>query len=134
MASGSLRAGGGHLDATLLGAFQVSSNGDIASWATDDSEAVPGIGGAMDLVAGARKVIVVMEHTTRAGAPRLLESCSFPLTGKGAVDTVYTDMAIIDIDPERGFVVRAMVEGMARDALQASTGAPLAFPDKLIFI
>ncbi|WP_454731898.1 MULTISPECIES: 3-oxoacid CoA-transferase subunit B [Cupriavidus] len=125
---------GGHLDATILGAFQVSSEGDIASWATDDTDAVPGIGGAMDLVAGARKVIVVMEHTTRDGKPRLLRHCTFPLTGKGAVDTVYTDMAIIDVDPQRGFVVRALAAGVSRDELQAATEAPLTFPDDLTLI
>lgn len=125
---------GGHLDATLLGAFQVSSGGDIASWATDDAEAIPGVGGAMDLVAGARKVIVVMEHTTRSGGPRLLRSCSFPLTGKAVVDTVYTDMAIIDVDEELGFVVRAMIKGWAREALQAVTDAPLTFHKNLMLI
>jgi len=125
---------GGHLDATILGAFQVSCDGDIASWATDDTDAVPGIGGAMDLVAGARKVIVVMEHTTRDGRPKLLRACTFPLTGKGAVDVVYTDMAIIDVDPARGFVVRAMAEGLSREALQAATDAPLQYADDVFFI
>lgn len=125
---------GGHLDATILGAFQVASNGDIASWATDDTEAVPGIGGAMDLVAGARKVIVVMEHTTKDGKPKLLRACTFPLTGKEAVDVVYTDMAIIDVDPERGFVVRAMAEGLSRQALQDATEAPLTFSHELVFL
>jgi 3-oxoadipate CoA-transferase beta subunit len=123
---------GGHLDATILGAFQVSCEGDIASWATDDAEAVPGIGGAMDLVAGARKVIVVMEHTTRDGKPRLLRNCTFPLTGKAAVDTVYTDLAIVDVDPQRGFVVRAMAEGVTNAALQAATDAPLHFADDIV--
>lgn len=125
---------GGHLDATILGAFQVSCEGDIASWATDDTEAVPGIGGAMDLVAGARKVIVVMGHTTRDGRPKLLRACTFPLTGKGSVDVVYTDMAVIDVDHEQGFVVRAMAEGLTRDMLQAATDAPLSFSDQLFFI
>jgi 3-oxoadipate CoA-transferase beta subunit len=122
---------GGHLDATILGAFQVSCDGDIASWATDDAEAVPGIGGAMDLVAGARKVIVVMEHTTRDGKPKLLRACTFPLTGKAAVDTIYTDMAIIDVVPGQGYVVRGLAQGITREALQAATDAPLAFADSL---
>lgn len=117
---------GGHLDATVLGAFQVSSSGDIASWSTGD-DGVPGIGGAMDLVAGARRVIVAMEHTTRKGEPRLLDACTFPLTGKGVVSTVYTDMAILDVEHERGFVVRALARGISREALQAASGARLAF-------
>lgn len=117
---------GGHLDATVLGAFQVSSSGDIASWSTGD-DGVPGIGGAMDLVAGARRVIVAMEHTTRKGEPRLLDACTFPLTGKGVVSTVYTDMAILDVERERGFVVRALARGISREALQAATGARLTF-------
>lgn len=119
---------GGHLDATVLGAFQVSASGDIASWSTGD-DGVPGIGGAMDLVAGAKRVIVAMEHTTRTGEPRLLEACTFPLTGKGVVNCIYTDMALIDVDPRRGFVVRAIAEGVSREQLQAATGAPLTFAE-----
>jgi len=122
---------GGHLDATILGAFQVSCQGDIANWSTGEPDAVPGIGGAMDLVAGARRVIVVMEHVTRDGRPRLLESCTFPLTGKGVVDTVYTDAAVIDVDRDRGFVVRALVEGVGREQLQDITGAPLSWADEI---
>lgn len=120
---------GGHLDATILGAFQVAANGDIASWATNDTGGVPGIGGAMDLVAGARRVIVVMEHTTRDGEPRLLQRCTFPLTGPAAVDIVYTDLAVIEVVPGTGFVVTGMVAGLTREALQAVTEAPLTFAD-----
>ncbi|WP_454689653.1 3-oxoacid CoA-transferase subunit B [Achromobacter aloeverae] len=116
---------GGHLDATILGAFQVAANGDIASWSTGDPDAVPGIGGAMDLVAGARRVIVTMEHTTRDGRPKLLSRCVFPLTGCGVVTSVYTDLAAIDVVPGRGFVVRGLAEGVSRDAVQALTEAPL---------
>jgi 3-oxoadipate CoA-transferase beta subunit len=120
---------GGHLDATILGAFQVAMNGDIASWSTGAADDIPGIGGAMDLVAGARRVIVVMEHLSRNGAPKLMKSCTYPLTGKGVVTNIYTDMAIIDVDRIRGFVVRGIAEGLTRAELQAATDAPLVFAD-----
>ncbi|ABD86641.1 3-oxoacid CoA-transferase subunit B [Rhodopseudomonas palustris] len=120
---------GGHLDATILGAFQVAMNGDIASWSTGAKDDIPGIGGAMDLVAGSRRVIVVMEHLARDGAPKLMKACSYPLTGLGVVTNIYTDMAIIDVDPSRGFIVRGIAEGLTRDELQAATDAPLIYAD-----
>ena len=123
---------GGHLDATILGAFQVAMNGDIASWSTGAEDDVPGIGGAMDLVAGARRVIVVMEHLTRTGTPKLMKACSYPLTGKGVVTNIYTDMAIIDVDLTKGFVVRGIADGLSRDELQAATDAPLSFANEVI--
>lgn len=123
---------GGHLDATILGAFQVAMNGDIASWSTGAEDDVPGIGGAMDLVAGARRVIVVMEHLTRNGAPKLMKACNYPLTGKGVVTNIYTDMAIIDVVIAKGFVVRGIAEGVSRDELRAATDAPLSFADEVI--
>lgn len=122
---------GGHLDATILGAFQVAQNGDIASWSTGAKDDIPGVGGAMDLVAGARRVIVAMDHLAKNGAPKLLKSCTYPLTGKGVVTNVYTDMAIIDVDPARGFVVRGIAEGLSRDELQAATDAPLVFTENV---
>jgi 3-oxoadipate CoA-transferase beta subunit len=122
---------GGHLDATILGAFQVAMNGDIASWSTGAEDDIPGIGGAMDLVVGARRVIVVMEHLARDGRPKLLSTCTYPLTGKGVVTNIYTDMAIIDVVPGRGFVVRGIAEGLSREALQAATDAPLAYADEV---
>jgi 3-oxoadipate CoA-transferase beta subunit len=122
---------GGHLDATILGAFQVAMNGDIASWSTGAADDIPGIGGAMDLVAGARRVIVVMEHLARDGKPKLMTSCTYPLTGLGVVTNIYTDMAIIDVDPARGFVVRGIAEGISRDELQAATDAPLIYDDNV---
>ncbi|OZI34027.1 3-oxoadipate CoA-transferase [Bordetella genomosp. 10] len=125
---------GGHLDATILGAFQVAANGDIASWSTGDPDAVPGIGGAMDLVAGARRVIVTMEHTTRDGRPKLLSRCVFPLTGCGVVTSVYTDLAAIDVVPGRGFVVRGLAEGVSRDAVQALTEAPLHWAEDVVVL
>jgi 3-oxoadipate CoA-transferase beta subunit len=125
---------GGHLDATILGAFQVAMNGDIASWSTGAEDDIPGIGGAMDLVAGARRVIVVMEHLARNGAPKLMKSCTYPLTGKAVVTNIYTDMAIIDVDSSRGFVVRGIAEGLTREELQAATDAPLIFADEVIVL
>lgn len=125
---------GGHLDATILGAFQVSQYGDLASWSTGDSKGVPGIGGAMDLVAGARRVIVAMEHTTREGKPKLVETCTYPLTGCAVVHKIYTDLAILDIAPNRGFQVRAMAAGLTRDQLSELTAAPLQFSDDLSII
>jgi 3-oxoadipate CoA-transferase beta subunit len=125
---------GGHLDATILGAFQVAMNGDIASWSTGAEDDIPGIGGAMDLVAGARRVIVVMEHLARNGAPKLMKSCTYPLTGKGVVTNIYTDMAIIEVDGSRGFVVRGIAEGLTREELQAATDAPLIFADEVIVL
>ena len=125
---------GGHLDATILGAFQVAANGDIASWSTGAEDDIPGIGGAMDLVAGARRVIVVMEHLARNGAPKLMKACTYPLTGLGVVTNIYTDMAIIDVDPSRGFVVRGIAEGLSREELQAATDAPLVYADNLVVL
>jgi len=115
---------GGHLDLCVLGAFQVAENGDLANWARSDDETAPAIGGAMDLAAGARRIWVVMEHTTRAGEPRLLRHCTYPLTAKACVVRVYTELAVIDVTP-KGFVVTDMVPGMTIEALQQRTDAPL---------
>ncbi len=115
---------GGHLDLCVLGAFQVAENGDLANWARSDDETAPAIGGAMDLAAGARRIWVVMEHTTRAGEPRLLHRCTYPLTAKACVVRVYTELAVIDVTP-KGFVVTDMVPGMTIEALQQRTDAPL---------
>ncbi len=115
---------GGHLDLCVLGAFQVAENGDLANWARSDDETAPAIGGAMDLAAGARRIWVVMEHTTRAGEPRLLRRCTYPLTAKACVVRVYTELAVIDVTP-KGFVVTDMVAGMTIEALQQRTAAPL---------
>jgi 3-oxoadipate CoA-transferase beta subunit len=115
---------GGHLDLCVLGAFQVAENGDLANWARSDDETAPAIGGAMDLAAGARRIWVVMEHTTRAGEPRLLHRCTYPLTAKACVVRVYTELAVIDVTP-KGFVVIDMVPGMTIEALQQRTDAPL---------
>jgi len=121
---------GGHLDYTVLGGFQVAENGDLANWITSADDAIPAVGGAMDLAVGARHVYITMEHVTREGSPKLLRQCSYPLTAAGAVDRVYTDLAVLDIGPH-GFEVRAMVQGMTLEHLQALTEAPLHTPHKL---
>jgi 3-oxoadipate CoA-transferase, beta subunit len=115
---------GGHLDLCVLGAFQVAENGDLANWARSEDDNAPAIGGAMDLAAGARRIWIVMEHTTRSGEPRLLRRCTYPLTAKACVVRVYTELAVIDVTPQ-GFVVIDVIPGMTLAALQERTGAPL---------
>ena len=117
---------GGHIDVTVLGAFEVAANGDLANWDMRSKNKGPLVGGAMDLAAGARAVWVMMEHTTRAGAPRLRESCTLPLTAVGCVTDVYTDLAVLRVTP-LGFLVREMLAGLDEAALRARTAAPLAF-------
>lgn len=116
---------GGHIDLCVLGAFEVAANGDIANWATSENDTAPAVGGAMDLAAGAKRLWVVMEHTTKDGAPKLVERCSYPLTAMGAVQRVFTNLAVLDIVPGRGFVVREIVPGLSLADLQAKTGATL---------
>jgi 3-oxoadipate CoA-transferase, beta subunit len=115
---------GGHLDVALLGAFEVSQDGDLANWTTDEPDMPPGVGGAMDLAVGAKEIRVLMEHTTRDGRPRLKRRCDYPLTAAGVVRRVYTDLAVIDVAPD-GLVVREMVEGLDLGGLQALTEAEL---------
>ena len=115
---------GGHLDVAVLGAYEVAENGDLANWSTGPGS-VPAVGGAMDLVHGAKQVWVVTDHTTKDGKPKLLKSCRLPLTGVGCVTTVFTSLAVIDIAGGR-FVLREKLPGMSLDELQALTGAPLA--------
>jgi 3-oxoadipate CoA-transferase beta subunit len=116
---------GGHLDLCVLGAFEVAENGDIANWATSENDTAPAVGGAMDLAAGAKRLWVVMEHTTKDGAPKLVERCGYPLTAMGAVQRVYTNLAVLDVVPGRGFVVKEIVPGMSLADLQAKTAATL---------
>ncbi|MCD8504960.1 MAG: 3-oxoacid CoA-transferase subunit B [Burkholderiaceae bacterium] len=115
---------GGHLDVTILGGFQVSADGDLANWDTGEPGAIPAVGGAMDLVAGAKRVFVMMQHVDRAGRSKLVKQCTYPLTGKGVVDRVYTDLAILDVKGDR-FLVRGMIRGLTCEALQAVTDAPI---------
>lgn len=115
---------GGHLDLCILGAFQVSERGDLANWHTGAPGAIPAVGGAMDLAIGAKKVYVAMEHITKNKEPKIVKSCSYPLTGLACVDRIYTDLAVIDIKPE-GLVVTEMVPGLSFEELQQLTDAPL---------
>ncbi|WP_454673286.1 3-oxoacid CoA-transferase subunit B [Achromobacter pestifer] len=115
---------GGHLDLTVLGAFQVSARGDLANWDTGAPGTIPAVGGAMDLVAGARQVYITMEHVAKDGRPKIVEECTYPLTGAGVVDRIYTDLAVIDVLAQ-GLQVRAMVAGLAFSDLQSMTGCPL---------
>ena len=115
---------GGHLDICVLGAFQVSAGGDLANWHTGAADAIPAVGGAMDLAIGARRTFVMMEHVTREGAPKIVARCTYPLTGVGCVARIYTDLAVVDVTAD-GLVAREWVEGLSFDELQALTGAPL---------
>ena len=120
---------GGHVDVTVLGGLQVSAKGDLANWA------VPGrgggaIGGAMDLAAGARRVIVAMEHTTRDGEPRILDACSYPLTAERCVDLVVTNLAVLEVTGE-GLVLREVAPGVTVREVQEATGAKLLVPENV---
>jgi 3-oxoadipate CoA-transferase beta subunit len=115
---------GGHIDVCILGAMQVAQNGDLANWSTGASNAVPAVGGAMDLVAGARQVLVITDHVTSKGEPKLFENCSYPLTGLAVVKRVYTNLAVIDIT-EQGFVLREAAPGVAIEQIRELTAAPL---------
>jgi len=120
---------GGHLDLCVLGAFQVSAEGDLANWHTGEPDAIPAVGGAMDLAIGAQRVFVMMEHVTKAGEPKIVARCSYPLTAMHCVDRIYTDLAVIDIT-EHGMEVTEMVEGLEFAELQRMTGAPLVMKGK----
>lgn len=115
---------GGHLDICVLGAFQVAANGDLANWHTGAPDAIPAVGGAMDLAIGAKATWVMMEHTTRNGEPKLVERCTYPLTGLACVSRVYTDLAVLEVTTD-GVRVREMAPGVGFEALQARTGVPL---------
>jgi 3-oxoadipate CoA-transferase beta subunit len=119
---------GGHLDISLLGAFEVSEKGDLANWTTEDPAFPPGVGGAMDLAVGARQVRVIMEHTSKKGEPRILKHCSYPLTAPACVKRIYTNLAVIDVTPQ-GLFVLEMVPGMTLTSLQAMTEPKLQLAD-----
>lgn len=120
---------GGHIDVTILGAFEVASNGDLANWDMNLPNKAPLVGGAMDLAAAAKSVWVLMEHTTRSGEPRILDRCSLPLTAQRCVKHVFTDLAVMEIGPS-GVIVHEIVAGVSQADLQKLTAATLNFaPD-----
>jgi 3-oxoadipate CoA-transferase, beta subunit len=115
---------GGHIDICVLGAMQVSERGDLANWSTGEADAIPAVGGAMDLVAGVKAVYVVTEHTTKAGDPKIVAECTYPLTGRAVADRIYTNLAVIDVTAD-GLVVTKLAPGIDFDLLQQRTGARL---------
>jgi len=116
---------GGHIDLAMMGALEVSEAGDLANWITNDPQALPGVGGAMDLAAGAKEVRVLLEHTTKEGSPRIKKSCTYPLTAAQCVSRIYTNLAVIDVTKD-GLVVREMVEGLDLARLQKLTEPKLS--------
>lgn len=115
---------GGHIDICILGAMQVSENGDLANWSTGAKNAIPAVGGAMDLVAGVKRIFVITQHLTKRGEPKIIEKCTFPLTGKQVVERIYTNLAIIDVT-KNGLYIREMAPGVDFKSLQEKTGAKL---------
>jgi 3-oxoadipate CoA-transferase, beta subunit len=118
---------GGHLDVCVLGAFQVSARGDLANWHTGAPDAIPAVGGAMDLAIGAKQVFVMMDHLTKSGESKIVDKCTYPLTGVACVNRIYTDMAVLDVTPD-GLAVREMAPGLTFEELQAATGTKLLPP------
>lgn len=115
---------GGHIDLCVLGAMQVSQKGDLANWSTGAPDAIPAVGGAMDLCAGVKSVYVITQHTTKQGEPKLVEHCTYPLTGLGVITRVYTDLAVIDVTKD-GFKVVELSPGVDFEYVEQRTGAPL---------
>ncbi len=121
---------GHHIDICVLGAMQVSQTGDLANWSTGAADAIPAVGGAMDLVAGVKTIYVITQHNTRQGDSKLLEKCSFPLTGQAVVSRIYTDLAVIDITPS-GFEIIELAPGISLDYVQQKTAAEIVLSEKV---
>ncbi|NLU14863.1 MAG: CoA transferase subunit B [Serratia liquefaciens] len=117
---------GGHLDICVLGAYQVSERGDLANWSTGAPGAIPAVGGAMDLAIGARQVFVMTEHLTKKGECKIVRHCTYPLTGVGCIDRIYSDLAVMDVTPQ-GLVVREIFGGLTPEQLQEFTPVELTF-------
>ena len=115
---------GGHIDVCVLGAMQVSQEGDLANWSTGAEKAIPAVGGAMDLVAGVKRIFVITQHVTKHGDPKIVKECTFPLTGKQVIERIYSNLAVIDVKKE-GLFVREMAPNVDFDYLQKHTGAKL---------
>ena len=115
---------GGHLDLSVLGALQVAANGDLANWSTGADDAIPAVGGAMDLVAGVKRVFVMTTHMTKEGEPKLVQRCTYPLTGRAVVTRIYSDLAVIGVTA-RGFALVELAPGINFDFVQERTGAPI---------
>ncbi len=116
---------GGHIDVCVLGAMQVSAGGDLANWSTGAPGAIPAVGGAMDLVAGVKTIFVITKHATKTGQPKLVEACTYPLTGKGVVSRIFTDLAVVDVTPQ-GFRLLELAPGVSEEHVRDQTAAPLA--------
>jgi len=115
---------GGHIDLCVLGAMQVACNGDLANWSTGEPDAIPAVGGAMDLVAGVKSVYVITQHCTKNNEPKLVERCTYPLTGRSVVNRIYTELAVIDVTPA-GFALVELCPGVDFEFVRDRTGAPL---------
>jgi 3-oxoadipate CoA-transferase beta subunit len=114
---------GGHIDVCVLGALQVSAGGDLANWSTGAPDAIPAVGGAMDLVAGVDRIFVLTKHLA-SGQPKIVEQCTYPLTGRGVVSRIYTDLAVIEVTP-RGLQLLELAPGVSLEEVREKTGAPL---------
>ena len=120
---------GGHIDVCVLGAMQVSQHGDLANWSTGAPDAIPAVGGAMDLIAGVKTIFVITQHTTKNGEPKLVKQCSYPLTGQKVVTKIYSNLAIIDVSPN-GFQLAQLAPGITFEDVVDRTDAPLHPPTK----
>jgi len=119
---------GGHIDVCVLGTLQVAANGDIANWSTGAPDAIPAVGGAMDLVQGVKQIYVITQHTTKTGEPKLVGKCSYPLTGPGVVSRIFTDLAVVDVTPD-GFRLLELAPGITFEEVESKTGAPILPPE-----